>query len=165
MAGFVCHLTLYSVFCFIHSVFCQNWHQAFKSTSASCSILTIPCNYLHASESHHLQSCRPSINVTLDCFGVGKENHSLADVFRHSLFRRNEFRRNVDLDAAKHSDGYSTTKPQVFSPNRSRPTDWQHPSFLSAWRMYSVFCVNGVFNKLLMYRTYILLHFAVYCSI
>jgi hypothetical protein len=29
----------------------------------------------------------------------------------------------------------------------------QHPFLLSAWRMYSVICVNEVFNKLLMYRT------------
>jgi len=35
------------------------------------------------------------------------------------------------------------------------PTDDgdQIPFLLYAWRMYSVFCVNEVFNKLLMYRT------------
>ena len=100
----------------------KEWHHAIKSTSAFCSVLTILCNYLHTSEPHHTQSYRPSINVTVKCFAVGKENHCLADVFRHNLFRRNEFGRNIDLDAAKHSDGYSTTILQGPSPYRSRPT-------------------------------------------
>jgi hypothetical protein len=103
-------------------IFCHSLGLKNRSVSASCSILTLPYNYLHASESHHSQSYRPSINVSVYRFTVGKENHCLADVFRHNLFRRNEFGRNVDLDAVKHSDGYSITKPQSFSPYCSRPT-------------------------------------------
>ena len=128
-------------------VFLPLWFMT-RSVSAYCSILTVPHNYQPDSESHHTQSFRPSFNATVYCFKVGKENHCLADTFRHNLFRQNMVRRNLfwtlpssqmDIRAPYHKVSHHTVPDRWWGPDPISPASLEDG--------FCVLCKYGSFNE------------------